>query len=231
MSGQPQRAGFVLAATGLRAEARIAARVPQVRAVAGGGDSGRLERLLRREIAESAKAIVSLGIAAGLAPGKRPGTCVVAREIAHADIRYPTDQAWAERLRTVIPDTELATIAGVDRPLQSPAEKHALYAATGAVAADMESHIAARIAAEHGLPFATLRVIADPAIRAVPPAALAGMGKDGRVNVWAVMASLARDPGQLPAMISLAADTRRATSELFRCHRLLGPGFGFFDLG
>jgi hopanoid-associated phosphorylase len=231
VSGQAQRAGFVLAATGLRAEARIAARVPQVRAVAGGGDSGRLERLLRREIAESAKAIVSLGIAAGLAPGKRPGTCVVAREIAHADIRYPTDQAWAERLRTVIPDTELATIAGVDRPLQSPAEKHALYAATGAVAADMESHIAARIAAEHDLPFATLRVIADPAIRAVPPAALAGMGKDGRVNVWAVMASLARDPGQLPAMISLAADTRRAMSELFRCHRLLGPGFGFFDLG
>jgi adenosylhomocysteine nucleosidase len=231
VSGPAQRPGFVLAATGLRAEARIAAQVQQVRAVAGGGDGGRLEQLMRQKIPEGAKAIVSFGIAAGLAPEKRPGTCVVAREIAHGDIRYRTDQAWAERLRTVIPDAELATVAGVDRPLQSPAEKHALCAATGAVAADMESHIAARLAAEHGLPFAALRVIADPATRAVPAAALAGMGKDGRVEVWAIMASLARDPSQLPAMISLGADTRRAMSELFRCHRLLGPGFGSFNLG
>jgi hypothetical protein len=119
----------------------------------------------------------------------------------------------------------------VDRPLQNPTEKQALYAATGAVAADMESHIAARLAAEHSLSFAALRVIADPATRAVPPAALAGLGKDGRVDVWAVLASLARTPGQLPAMIALAAETRRAMAELFRCHRLLGPGLGFFDLG
>ncbi len=126
---------------------------------------------------------------------------------------------------------ELATIAAVDRPLESLGEKHALYAKTGAVAADMESHIAARLAIEHGLPFVALRVVADPAARAVPPAALAGMRKDGRVDVGAVLVSLARQPGQLPAMIGLAADTRRAMSQLFRCHRLLGPGFGFFDLG
>jgi hypothetical protein len=65
----------------------------------------------------------------------------------------------------------------------------------------------------------------------VPPAALAGMGKDGSVDVLAVLASLARAPGQLPAMIGLAADTRRAMAELFRCHRLLGTGFSFLDLG
>jgi adenosylhomocysteine nucleosidase len=231
VSGGAQKPSFVLAATGLRAEARIAARVPNVRAVAGGGDAGRLEQLIRQEIVEGAQGIISFGIAAGLRAGKGPGTCVVGREIAHGELRYSTDQAWAARLRSAIHDAELATIAGVDRPLQSPAEKHALYAATGAVAADMESHIAARLSAEHGLPFVMLRVIADPATRAVPPAALAGMGKDGRVDVWAVLASLARAPGRLPAMLRLAADTRRAMAELFRCHRLLGPGFGFFDLG
>lgn len=231
MSRQAQGSGFVLAATGLRAEARIAARIARVRTVAGGGDGSRLDRLIRQEIANGAKAIISFGIAAGLASGKGPGTCVVAREIAHGDIRYPADQAWAGRLRTVISDAELAIVAGVDRPLQNPTEKQALYAATGAVAADMESHIAARLATEHGLPFAALRVIADPTARAVPPAALAGMGKDGRVDGLAVLAALARAPNQLPAMKGLAADTRRAMAALLRCHRLLGSGFGFFDLG
>ena len=224
MSGQAQRAGFVLAATGLRAEARIAARVPQVRAVAGGGDSGRLERLLRREIAESAKAIVSLGIAAGLAPAKRPGTCVVAREIAHADIRYPTDQAWAERLRTVIPDTELATIAGVDRPLQSPAEKHALYAATGAVAADMESHIAAAYAAEAGLPFAALRVISDPAGRALPALAKSAIKPNGDIDVRKVLRGLARNPRTLRALVSTGIDFNRALRSLRGCRGFLIGG-------
>src|SRR5262249_26291559 len=153
------------------------------------------------------------------------------REIMYGDLRYPTDAAWAARISAAISGGELTTIAGVDRPLESPGEKRALYAKTRAVAADMESHIAARIAAEHGLPFATLRVIADSAVRAVPSAALAGMGKDGRVDVLAVLVALARAPDQLPAFAGLAADTRRAMAKLFRCHRLLGPGFGFFDLG
>jgi hopanoid-associated phosphorylase len=231
VSGQGLEAGFVLAVSGLRAEARIAERVPEAKAVAGGGDSIRLEHLIRQDIANGAVAIMSFGIAAGLVAGKAPGTCVVGREIANGDLRYQTDQAWATRLQSAFPGADRVTVAGVDHPLQSPAEKAALYAETGAVAADMESHIVARLATEHGLPFAALRVIADPATRGVPPAALAGMAQDGRVDVWAVLASLARAPSQLPAMIALAADTRRAMAELFRCHRLLGPGFGFFDLG
>ena len=231
MSGDAHSPSFIVAAAGLRAEARVAARVPQVRAVAGGGDGGRLEQLIRQEIAEGARAILSFGIAAGLASGKGPGTCLVAREVVHGDIRYPTNQAWARRLQSGLGGAELAIIAGVDHPLQSSVEKQALYAETGAVLADMESHFVARLAMEHGLPSAALRVIADPAARAVPPAALAGMGKDGRVDVLAVLAALARAPNQLPAMIGLAADTRRAMAALLRCHRLLGPGFGFFDLG
>src|SRR5262249_36882117 len=161
VSRQEQGLGFVLAAAGLRAEARVAARVPQVRAVAGGGDGRRLEQVIQQEIAQGAEAIISFGIAAGLVAGKLPGTCVVGREIMYGDLRYPTDAAWAARISAAISGGELTTIAGVDRPLERPGEKRALYAKTRAVAADMESHIAARIAAEHGLPFATLRVIAD----------------------------------------------------------------------
>ena len=55
----------------------------------------------------------------------------------------------------------------------------------------------ARIAAELALPFAVLRVIADPAERALPPAALAGMRTDGGMDVGAVLASLAKSPAPI----------------------------------
>ncbi|HXG78248.1 MAG TPA: phosphorylase [Methyloceanibacter sp.] len=222
--------GFVIAATGLRAEARIAADVPNVRAVASGGDTGRLETLIRWEIGEGGRAILSFGVAAGLAPGKTAGTCFIASAVVHSGKTYAADRVWAGRLQAALPAAELAVIAGVDRPLVSPAEKSALHAATGAAAADMESYIAARIAAEHRLPFAALRAIADPAEEAVPGAALAGMRADGRVDVWAVFAALMRSPGELPSLLRLAREMQMAMAALFRCYRSVGPGFSLGDL-
>jgi adenosylhomocysteine nucleosidase len=226
-----QRPGLVIAATGLRAEARIAACIPEVCAVAGGGNSEHLERLIAQAISQGGRAIISFGIAAGLEPGRDAGTCLVASAVVHRGVRYPANAAWSARLRESIGKPDLATVAGVDRPLQSPAEKHALHLETGAAAADMESHVVAQMAAKHGLPFAVLRVVADPAEQAVPRAAVAGMGKGGSIDLWAVLVSLALAPGQLKALMRVAADTRRARAELLRCRDLLRPGFGFRDLG
>ena len=60
-----------------------------------------------------------------------------------------------------------------------PQEKRALYLETGALAVDMESHIVARIGAARGLPVAAIRVITDPARRALPQAALAAVRPNG----------------------------------------------------
>ena len=231
MSAKARAPGFVIAAAGLRAEARIAERSGHVVAVAGGSDQVRLAALLRKEIARGGNAVISFGICAGLAPGSRAGTCLIGREVVHGDARYPTDRAWATRISSAIGALGLVTIAGVDRPLTGASEKQALHAATGATGADMESHIAARIAREHRLPFAVLRVIADPAERNLPPAALVGMRPDGGLNLAAVLGSLLRSPAQLPALLRVAADTRAAMAALLRCRDLLGPGLGFGDLG
>jgi len=58
---------FVLAVTGLRAEARIAERSEGVEAVSGGADSARLEKLITKAIEDGADALISFGISAGLA--------------------------------------------------------------------------------------------------------------------------------------------------------------------
>ncbi len=230
MSEELRATGFVVVATGLRAEARIVAGSPRVRAIAGGGASDEFEEQLWRAIAEGGEALISFGLAAGLAPHMVAGTCIIGREVVHGGICYSANLMWASRLKTAIARAEMARIAGVDRPLSDVSEKRALHAETGAVAADMESHIVGRIAAESGLPFAILRVIADPAERQLPPAALVGMRRDGAIDFRAVLGSLVANPSQLPALMQLTVDTGRARATLLRCHNLLGPGLGFGDL-
>ena len=121
-------------------------------------------------------------------------------------------------------------IVGSDTIIATAAEKQALHTETGALAVDMESHIAACVAARHNLPFAIIRVISDSATEALPPAALVGMKPDGGMALGAVLAALARNPAQLPALIRTGIHAGRAFSELRRVGDVLGSlGVGLAD--
>jgi adenosylhomocysteine nucleosidase len=228
---EPQTRGYVLAVTGLMAEARIVARSPHTMAVAGGGQAGRLERLIKQAITKDCRGLISFGMAAGLKLELRPGACLIGSEVVDENGHHPANDVWIARLKERLGQAAQVGIAGVDQPLTTPAQKQALLEATGAAGADMESHVAARAAAEHGLPFAVLRVVSDPAQLAIPPAAVAGMREDGSIDVVAVVRSLANERGQLPQLMRVAADAARAYCALLRCHRRLGAGFGFIDFG
>jgi hopanoid-associated phosphorylase len=226
-----QARGFVIAATGLKVEARIAARSEGVRAVAGGGDETRLAALIEQAIADGARGIISFGIAGGLRPGLASATCIVGTSAVFDGRAHPTDEAWSQRIAALLSDAERGPIAGSRTPVASPDAKNALHGATGAVAVDMESQVVARVANAHRLPFAILRVVADTAEQRLPPAALHGMKPDGTPDIVGVLKSLASEPSQLWDLIQTATAARRAMAGLFRCHRLLGPGLGFADLG
>ena len=221
---------FVVVAAGMLAEARIARRDPYVRAIAGGGDSAFLEATLERIVDRNAVGIVSFGIAGGLAPQVRPGDIIIVSGVAAGGTVWKTDDDWSARLARVLPLALRGLLAGSDIPVATAAAKSALFAATGAIAIDMESHIAARIAAAYGLPFASLRVVADPASRALPPAALAGLSPGGAINIAGVLKSLARQPAQLPALLGVSVDARTAMAALLGSYRTvnsaLGAGFG-----
>src|SRR5262249_3904420 len=96
-----------------------------------------------------------------------------------------------------------------------------------AVAVDTESHVAARIAAAHRIPFAACRAVIDPAHSVLPPAAMYGLRHDGTADVLAVLRSVVRQPSQLPALTRTALDARVAAGALRRGRRLLGAGLGF----
>jgi len=185
-----------------------------------------------RQLAPHARALVSFGIAGGLAPGLKPGTCLVASSVVcPRGENFETHTGWRESLAGALGGAAIARFAGVDVPLADRAGKRALHLETGAVLVDMESHIVARVARAHKLPFAAIRVVADPAGRRLPHAATVGMRTDGRVDIPAVLRSLARDPRQVPDLFRTALDARAAFAGLFRSRQMLPSGFGLFDFG
>lgn len=219
----------MIAVSGLKAEAKLAAG-PQVHALAGGGDGAALALALDAAAAH-ASGIISFGVAGGLAPGLKPGAVLVARSILVEDgDAFIADPAWAQALAVAL-GAPLVDLLGVDAPVVNCAGKRALHLRTGAHAVDMESHIAARVAAARGLPFAALRVVADPASRQLPHAALVAMRPDGGIAFAALMRSLARDPGQIPALMRTAQDANAAFAALLGSRKLLAAGLGFPDFG
>ena len=220
---------MILAVTGLERERRMLAG-PGVEAVAGGGDHVRLEAALD-QLASGMAGIISIGIAGGLEPGLRPGHWVVADAVRDAGEAVPTDPEWTDRLARRLPRAAQGLLLGVDALVTTAAQKATLHRAIGAVAIDMESHIAARIARRYGLPFVSARVISDAAHRTLPPAARVGMRRDGRMDLPAVLKSLLAAPWQLPALIRTGLEAELGFRALLRGHRLLGPGLGGPNVG
>ncbi len=220
----------VVVVTGLAAEARIAAG-PHVVAVSGGGDREALAAQISSAIAAGAGAVISFGVAGGLAPGLEAGSCLVARAVLTPDgQRYEADRRWAQRLSALVDSAPIVDLVGVDAPVAGPHDKRTLHVETGAVAVDMESHVAAEIAARHGIPFAAFRVVADPAERTLPHAALVGMRRDGSIAIGAILRSLLRDPLQIGGLLRTALDARAAFAALFRGRKMIAAGFGLGDL-
>jgi adenosylhomocysteine nucleosidase len=228
---QDKRDRPVLAVTGLLAEARVAAG-PGIMVVSSGGDSARLEAALDQAIANDVCAIISFGIAGGLAPKLRAGSALVARTILTEDGDFfESDRAWSRRLSAALGGIPLVDIVGVDAPVIDPQHKSDLHKSTGAAAVDMESHVAARVAHLHGLPFAAFRVVADTADRRLPHAAVVGMRPDGKVALGALLKSLLREPRQLPQLTRTALDASAAFTTLLSSRKMLTAGLGFGDFG
>ena len=220
---------MILAAVGLQREARIVGG-PQVTAICGGGRSAALEAALA-DAAPGAEGLISIGVCGALAPGLKPGDAVIAGSVAWSGGEAAADARWIESLTRRLPDAKAGGVFGSDAMLTQARDKRAAHARTGALAVDMESHVAARAAAAAGVRFAALRVVTDAADCDLPPAVLVGMDADGRMALLPVLKSLAARPGQLPALIRAGRDAGRAFRGLADAHRLLGPRLGLPDLG
>ena len=188
-----------------------------------------------RLVAAGCTHLISYGLAGGLADYLAAGDLLLPSEIVTpTGSRAGVDRAWHRAARDLLGELRPATgaLAAADVAVASVASKRALAQQAAAVAVDMESHWIAAAAARAGLPWLVIRAVADEADQILPPAALVGVTPAGATDLPAVLGSLARNPGQLGALIRLGRAAGAAHRTLKRCDLLGGSlGFGLLHLG
>jgi adenosylhomocysteine nucleosidase len=206
------------AVTGLAAEAKVARRAGII-ARPSGSIAAQTTAIAERLLSEGAEALISFGIAGALAPALTPGCLLVPRAVIdETGARYAVDSEWRTQINDALRRAGLrlddGDLLGAREAAASPARKAELYRVTGAVAIDLESDLVAQAAARAYRPFLVLRAVSDSATQALPDAAVHGLAANGKPALGRVLLSVARDPRQIPALIKLAGDTRRALDAL-----------------
>ncbi|MEO1090698.1 MAG: adenosylhopane nucleosidase [Pseudomonadota bacterium] len=153
--------------------------------------------------------LASMGLAGGLAPELRPGSLIVPHTVV--------DDVGSIDVEVCGLAAHLGATSGVlrtvDRPVAGVAAKAGL-AVDGVVAVDMESAAVARVAAVHGRSAGVVRVIADPAERALPSVAMVATDAAGRLRPLAIAGALFGRPAEWPLLLQTAADARAARAGL-----------------
>ncbi len=227
--------------TGLAFEAALVSKLskrmnwlqdaPAVRCVGmgGAGASAAVNELVQLNVV----GLVSFGIAGGLAPSLETGTLLVPESVVTgADQTYPVAPQWQAALLSRLAgefNTSGGPLISGAQLVSTAAQKQAAWRSSGAVAADMESAEIAAAAQTAGLPFLVVRAIADNAAVELPPAA-AAMSPDGKLAIGTLLTSLARNPGQIPALIGLGLKTRRACAVLEKTLELSGPSLKWSEV-
>jgi adenosylhomocysteine nucleosidase len=168
-------------------------------------------------IAEGARALVSFGLAGGLAPDARPGRLLLPRRVLTSSEQvFDVDVRWHARLT----ETLAADFDFDDRPLfaahdvlADPAAKRRA-AALGVAAVDLESGAIAAAAAQANVPFVVVRAVADGLDDALPSGVSGWVAEDGETRV-AHVAAAALVPSNWPLLWVLARryGTARRTLE------------------
>lgn len=197
--------------TGLTAEARIAKPLGGL-VQAGGGTPWGAELAAEAVVAQGATALLSFGLAGGLDPDFPAGMVLVPIAVVEAGRIRATDRRLSERLGgfaggMICAESEIVVRAE---------DKCRLARSSLCGAVDLESGAVARVAERHGIAFAVLRAVCDPAGRDLPPAAVAALDAKGAIAGWRIALSILRNPAQLPGLIALARDAGRAKRALVR---------------
>jgi adenosylhomocysteine nucleosidase len=226
-----RHSGLIGVVTGSWVEARCL-RGQDVRIACSGGSAERARAEAARLVAEGTAALVSFGLAGGLAPELRPGDLLLPAGVRSTGAAvWSVDPIWRERVHARLVAAGLRPGAGVivgsERIVANTADKRELFEATGAQAVDMESHEVAAVAAAAGLPFLVIRALADRYDQVIPQVAREALRPDGRMRFQGLLGGLFRERGGAMALIRLARQSVRGLLCLRHAAARAGPGLGF----
>lgn len=225
--------------TGLALECRLAERATpalfqknQISAIPVAGQAEAARDAVGRLAESGAKIIVSFGFAGGLALDL-PAGCLLLPKILRCagrdDIAVDQKAEMAEgAVGLLVGATPLSrgALLTVETPLATVEDKQQTHERFEAVAVDMESYWVAEACGRAGLGFLALRAVSDPAERALPASAARAMGPDGDLQIGKLLGGLLSRPGDLPDLVRLGLDSRKASAALGRAAALLLPLLG-----
>jgi len=212
--------------------------------VAGTANAKRLRERLSQMDVSHIKAVFSFGVAGGLNPALVPGDLLLSTQVfsqSTSDQGSPIEESWmADNNMLVAASIHAAKNPSVkfrkaiflgtdfearDNPVvESPETGNKdLRTMTGAETIDNESHIAAKFASEHNLPFLSIRAVSDSVNNPLPPAALLPLDPvDGSPDGKAIAKSLLMHPLQIPALIRTAWEYHKALKALKNFRNTIG---------
>ncbi len=184
-----------------------------------------IQRLLEQGVTH----LMSWGVAGGLQPGLTSASILLPTTIKADKQQFFVDADWHNALLqqlTGLFKVHQGSIANSDKVLSDISDKQGLYAASQALAVDMESAAIARAADQQGLPFVVLRVVADPAELGLPSALLQSLNRNGQVNIARLLLNLLLRPWQCLIFMRIARSSYQALLILKLLAKQLQPHFG-----
>jgi hopanoid-associated phosphorylase len=211
---------------GLGAEAKLLRRYG-VTVLVTGGDAARGKAAAEQAASKGRGALLSFGIAGGIAPGLASGTLLLPRAVkSESGEVFPTDDKLRARIAGALKKAGLEfsedDFLGLDRMAMTRSDKEALFYQSRATSIDTESIFVAAAAKRAGRPFIVLRAISDPAEVTLPHATSVGLDANGNPAIRPVLVSLLKNPAQLPGLIRSAFDANRALKILGKATAALG---------
>lgn len=212
---------------GMASEARALGRWADselVRVGVSGARPERAESEAQRLVEAGCRLLMSWGVAGGLDPGMRPGELVVpAAVVDEGGNCWPVSPALAEAAAAALPEPfhwedhgQGRCVLGLDRMVLNPDDKTALFALTGAMTADMESHRVAQVAAARHLPSLAIRAVGDPIDVRLPGLVARALGEDGEPRLGQVALGLLQRPWDFGPLMRVKRETDAAIEALAR---------------
>ena len=168
------------------------------------------ERAAKSLIEQGATRLISFGVCGGLAAGVDTGDLILPKTVMMEGETLTITPDWHTQILGQLPHAKTGAIVSVKTAVTTPEQKAQLHQRSQAIAVDVESFAVMQAAQAHKLQGLVIRAVLDPSDQALPEAALNGVNDKGETQVWPVIKGLMKRPQDLPDLLRLGGQNKRA---------------------
>ena len=206
--------------TGLELESKLCLKafksksetLPLIACAAGTVDGA--QRAANQLIEQGATRLISFGVCGGLAAGVETGDLILPATVMMEGETLSLKGEWFDEMSAQLSHAKTGALVSVKTAVTTAEKKAELHARSHAIAVDVESFAVMKAAHAHNLQGLVIRAVLDPSNQALPPAALNGVNEKGETQIWPVIKGLMKRPRDLPDLIRLGGQNKRACGAL-----------------